>query len=65
MDIEQHLPILQVIVPLLFAPLIVLLQLGNIPARAAVGTALLTAFGTVIFLLPLDYVWWRILGLLP
>ena len=46
-------------------PLIVLLQLGNIPARAAVGTALLTALGTVIFLLPLDYVWWRILGLLP
>ena len=38
-------------------PLIVLLQLGNIPARAAVGTALLTALGTVIFLLPLDYVW--------
>ncbi len=46
-------------------PLIVLLQLGNIPARAAAGTALVTAAATVVLLLPLDYVWWRILGLLP
>ena len=46
-------------------PLIVLLQLGNIPARAAIATALGTAFVTVVVLLPLDYVWWRIIGLLP
>jgi hypothetical protein len=46
-------------------PLIVLLQLGNIPARAAAGTALVTAVLTVFILLPLDYAWWRILGLLP
>lgn len=46
-------------------PLIVLLQLGNIPVRAAASTALVTAAATVVLLLPLDYVWWRILGLLP
>lgn len=46
-------------------PLIVLLQLGNIPIRAALGTALATAVATVVLLLPLDYLWWRVLGLLP
>lgn len=46
-------------------PLIVLLQLGNIPARAAAGTAFVTAVLTVLILLPLDYAWWRIIGLLP
>lgn len=46
-------------------PLIVLLQLGNIPARAAVATALSTAVVTVVVLVPLDYVWWRVIGLLP
>ncbi len=46
-------------------PLIVLLQLGNIPARAAASTALVTAAATVVLLLPLDYLWWRFLGLLP
>ena len=46
-------------------PLIVLLQLGNIPIRAALGTAMVTAVATVVVLLPLDYLWWRFLGLLP
>ena len=46
-------------------PLIVLLQLGNIPARAAASTAFVSALATVVVLLPLDYVWWRIIGLLP
>lgn len=46
-------------------PLIVLLQIGNIPARAALSTALATAAVTVVVLLPLDYLWWRVLGLLP
>jgi len=46
-------------------PLIVLLQLGNIPARSAVTTALATAAVTVVVLLPLDYLWWRVIGLLP
>src|SRR3546814_15514589 len=46
-------------------PLIVVLQLANIPARAAAGTALLTAVPTILILLPLDYLWWRVLGLLP
>ncbi len=46
-------------------PLIVLLQLGNIPARAAASTALVSAVATVVLLLPLDYLWWRFLGLLP
>ena len=37
MDIEQHLPILQVIVPLLFAPLIVLLQPRGLAWMATVA----------------------------
>ncbi|WPZ34119.1 SLC13 family permease [Thalassobaculum sp. OXR-137] len=54
-----------VLFPYQVPPLIVLLQLGNIPASAAVRTALVTAFFTIVFLLPLNYVWWRIIGLLP
>ncbi len=54
-----------VLFPYQVPPLIVLLQLGNIPASAAVRTALVTAFFTIILLLPLNYVWWRIIGLLP
>ena len=46
-------------------PLIVLLQLGGIPARAAIKTALVSATLTVAVLLPLNYLWWRVLGLLP
>lgn len=46
-------------------PLIVLLQLGNIPARAAASTAFVSAVATIVLLLPLDYLWWRVLGLLP
>ncbi|WP_051244900.1 SLC13 family permease [Thalassobaculum salexigens] len=54
-----------VLFPYQVPPLIVLLQLGNIPASAAVRTALVTAFFTVLILMPLNYFWWRILGLLP
>lgn len=54
-----------VVFPYQVPPLIVLLQLGGIPARAAVKTALLSAAATVVLLLPLDYVWWRMIGLLP
>lgn len=54
-----------VLFPYQVPPLIVLLQLGNIPASAAVRTALVTAFFTIVILMPLNYVWWRIIGLLP
>ena len=54
-----------VLFPYQVPPLIVLLQLGNIPASAAVRTALVTAFFTILILMPLNYFWWRIIGLLP
>ncbi|MDF1794777.1 MAG: SLC13 family permease [Thalassobaculaceae bacterium] len=54
-----------VLFPYQVPPLIVLLQLGGIPAMAAVRTALITAFFTVLILMPLNYFWWRIIGLLP
>lgn len=54
-----------VLFPYQVPPLIVLLQLGGIPASAAVRTALVTAFFTVLILMPLNYFWWRIIGLLP
>jgi len=54
-----------VLFPYQVPPLIVLLQLGNISARAAIRTALATAAVTVVVLFPLNYLWWRIIGLLP
>ncbi|MCR9072016.1 MAG: anion permease [Alphaproteobacteria bacterium] len=54
-----------VLFPYQVPPLIVLLQLGGISASAAVRTALVTAFFTVLILLPLNYAWWRVIGLLP
>lgn len=54
-----------VLFPYQVPPLIVLLQLGNISARSAIRTALATAAVTVVVLFPLNYLWWRIIGLLP
>ncbi|MEQ8587373.1 MAG: SLC13 family permease [Thalassobaculaceae bacterium] len=54
-----------VLFPYQVPPLIVLLQLGGISAAAAVRTALVTAFFTIVILLPLNYVWWQVIGLLP
>lgn len=54
-----------VLFPYQVPPLIVLLQLGGIPASAAIRTALVTAFFTVLLLMPLNYLWWTAIGMLP
>lgn len=54
-----------VVAPYQVPPLIVLLQLGGIPASAAVKTALVTAALTLVFLVPLNYLWWVAIGLMP
>jgi anion transporter len=54
-----------VLAPYQVPPLIVLLQLGNIPASAAVRAALVSAALSMMLLFPLQYLWWRVIGLLP
>jgi hypothetical protein len=46
-------------------PMMIALQLGGVGTRPATRLTLSLATITVLVLLPLDYVWWRMLGYLP
>jgi di/tricarboxylate transporter len=46
-------------------PLVVALQLGGVSLRKAGAFTLVLAGLTIVFLLPLAFVWWRLLGYLP
>lgn len=46
-------------------PLIVALQLGGVPLGKAGRFTLILAGLTIVFLIPLNYGWWRFLGYLP
>ncbi|MEQ8504676.1 MAG: SLC13 family permease [Rhodospirillales bacterium] len=46
-------------------PLVVALQLGGVSLRTAGVFTLVLAALTIVFLLPLSYFWWQILGYLP
>lgn len=46
-------------------PLVVALQLGGVSLRKAGRFTLLLAVLTIVFLLPLSFLWWRLLGYLP
>ena len=50
------------VLPYESAPLVVAMQLGGEPVRPALILCLLLAAITVVFLLPLDFLWWRLLG---
>lgn len=50
------------ILPYESAPLIVAMQLGGERVKPAVILCLLLALISVVVLLPLDYLWWRLLG---
>jgi di/tricarboxylate transporter len=50
------------ILPYESAPLVVAMQLGGERPAAAQKLCLLLATVTVLVLLPLDYLWWRLLG---
>ena len=46
-------------------PIIVALTLSGLRVATAIRYSLVLFAATVVILLPLDYVWWRILGYLP
>jgi di/tricarboxylate transporter len=46
-------------------PMMIALQLGGVGVRPATRLTSALAAITVLVLLPLDYVWWRVLGYLP
>lgn len=54
-----------VILPYQTPPLIVAMQLGGVPIRQGNKLCLWLLAVTVLLLLPLDYLWWRLLGWLP
>jgi hypothetical protein len=43
-------------------PLVVAAQLGDLPSRKATAVSLALFAVTAVVLLPLDYLWWRLLG---
>jgi di/tricarboxylate transporter len=43
-------------------PLVVAMQLGQEPMREAVKLCVWLGLLTICLLVPLDYVWWRLLG---
>lgn len=51
-----------VILPYQVPPTVVGLQLGGVPVKQGVISVLLVALITVTVLLPLDYLWWELLG---
>ncbi|NQV59230.1 MAG: anion permease [Alphaproteobacteria bacterium] len=54
-----------VILPYQTPPLVVAMQLGGVPMRQGNKLCLWLLAVTVLLLLPLDYLWWRLLGWLP
>ncbi|OLN27350.1 Arsenic efflux pump protein [Desulfovibrio sp. DV] len=53
-----------VILPYQAPPLVVAIQAGYVPGRDVTRLCLLTAAITIIALWPLDYWWWRVLGVI-
>lgn len=51
-----------VLLPYQSAPLVVAMQLGGQSIREAAKMCLILAAVTILLLLPMDYVWWRLLG---
>jgi len=54
-----------VFLPFESPPMVIALQLGGVNMRAAGKLCLAVAAVTIVVLLPLDYLWWRVLGYLP
>ncbi len=52
------------ILPYQSAPIVVAVQMGRVPAAAAVRLCLALAALTFLVLVPLDYLWFRLLGML-
>ena len=54
-----------VLLPFEAPPIMIALQLGGVSVRAGAKLCLEVAAVTIVALLPLDYLWWRLLGYLP
>ncbi|WP_416897423.1 MAG: phosphoribosyl-ATP diphosphatase [Minwuia sp.] len=59
----QVLAFSSVILPYQVPPLVVALQLGKVPMAAGIKAVLALAAVTLFVLLPLDYLWWGMLGM--
>jgi len=54
-----------VVLPYQAPPIVVALQIAHVRLRVAARVSLAVFAGTVAILLPLTYLWWRLLGYLP
>lgn len=51
-----------VLMPFQGPPIIVAMQLGQVPMRDGIRATLSVGLTTLVLLLPLDYLWWQVLG---
>ncbi len=59
----QMLAFSTVILPYQVPPVVVALQLGQVPIKHGIIATLAVAAGTIFILLPLDFLWWQMLGM--
>ena len=53
-----------VIMPYQASPIVVAMGMGQVPARSGLALCLVTALVSFVLLVPLDYLWFRLLGML-
>jgi di/tricarboxylate transporter len=61
----QVVPFSTVFLPFQSPPIMVAMQIGSVGIRPASKLCLAVAIVTLLVLLPLDYLWWELLGYLP
>ena len=61
----QVVPFSTVFLPFESPPIMVAMQIGDVSIRPASKLCLALAAITIVILLPLDYLWWQLLGYLP
>ena len=54
-----------ILLPYQSAPIVIVMQLAGVRGRDGVRLTLMLAAITLAVLLPLNYVWWSILGVIP
>ena len=53
-----------VVMPYQASPIVVAMGMGQVPARSGLALSLVTALLSFALLVPLDYLWFRLLGML-
>ena len=61
----QVVPFSTVFLPFESPPIMVAMQIGDVGIRPASKLCLAVAAITILVLLPLDFLWWQLLGYLP